>query len=70
VPPILSRPFGKPPATLPPLLLMLLLAVGQLGRVSTSSDATMDLTDVKHVRPVRLHRRARLEGKWRELHLH
>ena len=41
MPPLLSRPFGKPPARLP-LLLLLLLAVGQLGRVSASPDATTD----------------------------
>ena len=47
MPPLLSRPFGKPPARLPLLLLLLLLAVGQLGRVSASPDATTDPNDVK-----------------------
>ena len=46
VPPLLSRPFGKPPARLSLLLLLLLLlAVGQLGRVSASPDAATDPTD-------------------------
>ena len=43
MPPLLFRPFGKPPARLPLLLLLLLLlAVGQLGRVSASPDDTTD----------------------------
>ena len=42
MPPLLSRLFGKPPARLPLLLLLLLLAVGQLGRVSASPDDTTD----------------------------
>jgi len=47
MPPLLSRPFGKPPARLPLLLLLLLLAVGQLGRVSASPDTTTDPNDAK-----------------------
>jgi hypothetical protein len=47
VPSLLSCPFGKPPARLSLLFLLLLLAVGQLGRVSASPDAATDPTDVK-----------------------